>query len=196
MFYVIIIFLVITLGLVALDRLVATVGHRRIIEPFQAAEADAIIVPGAKINPDGSPTDMLKDRLDAAIALYASKRAPLILVSGDGRDSALNETASMAAYLKTAGIPAAAIVIDPEGYDTFQTVLRSKDAYAIRSSIIVTQTFHLERALFIANALDSDMMGVASDFRDYASMPLMRLREVAARVKALYECAVFGLTGS
>ena len=196
MFYVIIIFLVITLGLVALDRLVATVGHRRIIEPFQAAEADAIIVPGAKINPDGSPTDMLKDRLDAAIALYASKRAPLILVSGDGRDSALNETASMAAYLKTAGIPAAAIVIDPEGYDTFQTVLRSKDAYAIRSSIIVTQTFHLERALFIANALDSDMMGVASDFRDYASMPLMRLREVAARVKALYECAVLGLTGS
>ena len=196
MLYVIIIFLLISLGLVALDRFVATVGHRRIIEPFQAAEADAIIVPGAKINPDGSPTDMLKDRLDAAIALYASKRAPLILVSGDGRDSALNETASMAAYLKTAGIPAAAIVIDPEGYDTFQTVLRSKDADASRSAIIVTQTFHLERALFIANALDSDMMGVASDFRDYASMPLMRLREVAAIFKALYEGAVFGLTGS
>ncbi len=187
MIYLAALLIVFIIALIALDRSIARIGSRRIVEPFEAPQVDAIIVPGAKINPPGVPSTMLKDRLDTALGLYVEKKSDRILVSGDGRESSLNETAVMARYLMDAGVPEAHILIDPEGFDTFQTIVRAKNVFGIETSIMTTQTFHLERAMYIATSLDIDMLGVASDVRSYAVMWYMRLREMPARVKALIE---------
>lgn len=189
--YLIALIIVALLLLLALDRRIASIGQRRIQDAFQVKSVQHVIVPGAKINRDGSPSEMLKDRLDTALALFVADRKKRILVSGDGRPQSLNETAVMADYLIAAGVPADQILIDPEGYDTFQTVFRAKYVFGIDSAVMTTQTFHLERAIYIAEHVGLDLQGVASDLRDYQSLPVMRLREVFARVKAFYECAVF-----
>lgn len=180
----IIIFLI---ALIALDRVIARRGSRLIVAPHQAPKVEAIVVPGAKVDPLGVPSTMLKDRLDTALALYQQGKAKQILVSGDGRESADYETDVMANYLVERGVPETDILIDPKGYDTFQTITRARDLYGLTRSIMTTQTFHLERALYIASSLDIEMLGVASDLRKYEVMWYMRLREVGARVKAFIE---------
>lgn len=189
-----IVFIMILLGsgvLIGLYHYVAHVGGAWIVDPSVAPVVEAIIIPGAKVEADGRPSDMLRDRLDVALALYNMGRANAILVSGDGREQSGNETKNMAAYLIERGVPEAAILIDAAGFDTFQTVLRAKTVFNVETAIMTTQTFHLERALYISEKLGLQMTGVASDIRSYQSMLKMTLRELGARVKAIYEVNTF-----
>lgn len=148
-----------------------------------AVTADAIVVLGASVLPDGRPSDILADRLETAADLYFAGAAPVIIASGDNRDSHYNESDAMKDYLITLGVPADAVYVDHAGYDTYGSIYRATFTYGARSMLIVTQAYHLYRALMIANLLGSDATGVASDKGAYDNQKQYSLRDVFARDK-------------
>jgi vancomycin permeability regulator SanA len=130
---------------------------------------------------------MLQDRLDGAVWLFESGYSDRILVSGDHREDNYNEPRVMYRYLIDQGIPDEAIFMDHYGLDTYDTIYRAQHVFQIKTAIIATQRFHLERALFIADKIGIKAIGYATDPRIYASEVYMFVREMGARLKAVYE---------
>lgn len=161
-------------------------GASRICSPESVAEADAVIVLGARVYPDGSVSPMLADRLDTALSLYRARKAPRILVSGDHGTESYDEVNAMRRYLEGHGVPSEHIFMDHAGFTTYDTLYRARDVFGVRRAVVVTQRFHLSRSLFVANALGLDADGVVADRRAYTLGSLVRsnVREVGARVKA------------
>ena len=147
------------------------------------SKADAIVVLGASVLPDGQPSDILADRLEVAADLYLAGAAPAIIASGDNRDSHYNESDAMKAYLITLGVPSDAIYVDHAGYDTYASMYRAQFVYGANSMFIVTQAYHLYRALMIATMLGADATGIASDKGAYDNQKQYSLRDVFARDK-------------
>lgn len=148
-----------------------------------ALTADVIVVLGASVLPDGQPSDILADRLETAADLYLAGAAPAIIASGDNRDSHYNESDAMKSYLITLGVPADAIYVDHAGYDTYGSIYRAHFTYGASSMFVVTQAYHLYRALMIANLLGAEATGVASDKGAYDNQKQYSLRDVFARDK-------------
>ncbi len=151
------------------------------------AKVDCIIVPGASVYDNRTPSPMLQDRLDGAVFLYQQGVSDRILVTGDHREDNYNEPLVMYRYLLEQGIPDQAIFMDHYGLDTYDSIHRAKHVFGVQSAIIATQRFHLQRALFIAKGLDLDIYGYRTDFRPYESNVYMHIREIGARLKAVYE---------
>ena len=149
----------------------------------EGASVDAIIVLGAAMYRSG-PSLMLRDRLDAAIALYEAGVSERILVSGDHGRNDYNEVDGMRTYLLEAGIPDEQIFMDHAGFDTYSSMYRARDVFLVRSAVISTQEFHLSRAVYLARRLGLDASGVVCDNHDYFFMGRNNLRESLARVKA------------
>ena len=145
--------------------------------------ADVIVVLGASVLPDGQPSDILADRLEVAADLYLAGAAPAIIASGDNRDSHYNESSAMKEYLIGLGVPAESIYVDHAGYDTYASMYRARFVYGAESMFVVTQAYHLYRALMIANMLGADASGVASDKGAYENQRQYSLRDVLARDK-------------
>lgn len=145
--------------------------------------ADAILVLGASVLPDGTPSDILADRLEVAADLYLAGAAPVVIASGDNRSSHYNESDAMKDYLEGLGVPSEAIVVDHAGYDTYGSVYRAVRAYGAESMFVVTQAYHLYRALMISDMLGARSVGVASDKGAYDNQASYSLREVVARDK-------------
>ena len=164
-------------------------GARMVRMPGQVGRADAVIVPGARVFADGRVSVMLADRLDAALALYRDGKVPRILVSGDHGTARYDEVSAMARYLEARGVPAEHIFLDHAGFTTYDTLYRARAVFGVGRAIVVTQRFHLTRALFVASALGLPAEGVVADQRPYTRRSLLRsnLREVGARVKAFAE---------
>ena len=169
---------------------IVKVGSERIktrqeLEP----ELDAIIVPGCKVEPDGTPSPMLKDRLDGAFYLYEEGVADRIIVSGDSSSKKLDEPWVMRNYLAAAGVPKDAIFLDNAGLDTYATVYRAGEIFGVRSGVIATQRFHLLRALYIAKRLNIDLTGFETDFYEHSAGTVIKnsLRDFFARGKAWME---------
>ena len=142
---------------------VATSGAARIVDAQRVRTCEALIVPGARIDDRGEPYDVLRDRLDMACELYARGVAPRIVVSGRGGGSiAEDEVAAMRRYLVRQGVPAAAVCDDPLGLRTLDTMDRASTVYGFRSAIVVTNEFHLQRAVFLAQHRGLDVWGVAA----------------------------------
>ncbi|HPX93931.1 MAG TPA: ElyC/SanA/YdcF family protein, partial [Bacillota bacterium] len=150
-------------------------------------KVDCIIVPGASVIANRRPSPMLQDRLDGAVELYRAGFSERILVSGDHREDNYNEPLVMHRYLVEQGIPDQAILMDHYGLDTYDTIFRAKNVFRIDTAIIATQRFHLQRALFLADRLGVAASGYATDPRLYASNGYMIIRELGARLKAVYE---------
>lgn len=148
-----------------------------------AVTADAIVVLGASVLPDGRPSDILADRLETAADLYFAGAAPVIIASGDNRDSHYNESDAMKDYLVTLGVPDDAVYVDHAGYDTYGSIYRATFTYGASSMFVVTQAYHLYRALMIANLLGAEATGVASDKGAYDNQKQYSLRDVFARDK-------------
>ena len=146
-------------------------------------QADVIVVLGASVLPDGQPSDILADRLEVAADLYLSGAAPAIIASGDNRDSHYNESDAMKAYLVQLGVPEEAVLVDHAGYDTYGSIYRARFAYGADSMFVVTQAYHLYRALMIADMLGASSYGVASDKGAYENQKQYSLRDVLARDK-------------
>lgn len=136
----------------------AALGHVYPLEDVPAAPVAMIL--GAKVHPDGHPSSFLSARLDLGRRLFELGKVERLLVSGDGVRPDYDEPAAMIDYLTAAGVPAEAIMADRAGLDTYDSCLRAKTVYGCRELIIVTQTYHLARAVGIARHLGLVAHGV------------------------------------
>jgi vancomycin permeability regulator SanA len=158
--------------------------------PGQAAQAPVVIVFGAQLERGGTaPKLFLKGRLDTALDLVRAGKAKAVLVSGDANGSSGNEVAVMSRYLVDHGIPAHRIVADGSGLDSYDTCKRARDVYGVRHALLVSQRFHLPRAVALCRGLGVDADGVAARCDGCLSSTLMknRLREVPAAWKAVLD---------
>ena len=166
----------------------------RVFGPESVPAADCILVPGARIHADGRPFGMLVDRLQAAHDLFVRGKAARIVLSGlGGGGLGTDEVAAMRRWLEARGVPAAALVDDPSGLRTIDTMRRCRGELGMRSAIVVTNDFHLARCLFLARHCGLDANGVeAPMLADYSTRTLVRNRgrEVLARLWAWCEVCV------
>lgn len=154
------------------------------------SKADCIIVLGAGLDRNGNPSAVLKDRLDKALSLFNKNASDRILVSGDHGQENYDETNAMKNYLIKKGVDPEKIFADHAGFSTYDTVYRAKEVFLAKKVIIVTQRFHLPRAVFIARALGLDACGVTADRHEYKNMLWYEMRESAARVKYLFDALI------
>lgn len=152
--------------------------------------ADAIVVLGAQVHPDGTPSHVLQDRLDCGYALYQAGAAPKILVSGDNGTHTYNEVEAMKAYLVNKGVPSEDIFCDHAGFATYESMYRAKHVFGCERIVVATQTYHLYRALHAAHALGMEAVGAPSEARLYGGQPWFSSREVLARTKDFFKCIV------
>lgn len=146
-------------------------------------EWDCILVLGAGVREDGSPSHMLEDRLKTAIALYQAGVAPKLLMSGDHGRVDYDEVNVMRQYALDAGVPSEDIFMDHAGFSTYDSIYRARDIFLADQILVVTQGYHLPRALYIADALGVKAEGISADLRMYAGQLGRDIREAAARVK-------------
>ena len=149
----------------------------------QLQDVDCVIVLGCFVHSDGRPSDMLEDRLKQGVALYDLGAAPKLLLSGDHGTEGYDEVDAMKQYAVNAGIPSADVFMDHAGFSTYETMYRAKAVFGAEKVLIVTQQYHLYRALYTAEALGLEAYGVAADYRDYSGQFSRDLRELLARVK-------------
>lgn len=145
--------------------------------------ADAIVVLGASVYSDGTPSDILADRLETAADVYKAGAAPAIIVSGDNRTEHYNESDAMKTHLVTLGVPEDAIYVDRAGYDTYDSMYRAHFVFGADRLIVVTQAYHLYRALMIAHLLGAEADGVAADKGSYDNQRQYSIRDYVARDK-------------
>jgi SanA protein len=154
-----------------------------------APATPAAIVFGAGLWRDGTPTTVLRDRITAAAELYFSGKVQKILMSGDNRYLDYNEPGAMREYALSLGVPDDAIVLDYGGRRTYDTCYRAHAIFGLDKAILVTQSFHMPRALYTCNALGLQVIGVTSDRHAYSPRSLVywSLRELPATLTALLE---------
>ena len=152
----------------------------------EAPRAQAALVLGAQVYADGRPSIMLADRVSAAAELYEADRVDKLLLSGDHGRVQYDEVAAMKRILLGRGIPAEDIFTDHAGFDTWDSAQRAKRVFDVDSVVVVTQKFHMARALYDARHAGLDATGYVADKRQYGKiMGKLRLRKAAARVKTL-----------
>ena len=156
------------------------------IEETTAYDADAIVVLGASVLSDGTPSRILQDRLDVAIELYLAGAAPKLIMSGDNSTVSYNEVRGMKNYAISQGVPSEDVFCDHAGFSTYETMYRAKHVFGAERIIIATQTYHLYRAIYDANGLGMEAVGVASDSRSYSGQTWYDLREIPARTKDFF----------
>ena len=150
------------------------------------------IVFGAGLRRDGSPSPVLRDRVATAAGLYFSGKVEKLLMSGDNRFIYHNEPGAMREYALALGVPDEAIVLDYAGRRTYDTCYRAKAIFQLDEAILVTQQFHLPRAVYTCNKLGLPALGVKADRLDYFSRSRLfwNLREIPATAMALWEIHV------
>ena len=158
------------------------------IRDFSAEEGyETAVVFGAKVHEGGALSAMLEDRMKEAVALYHAGKVQKILVSGDGRGE-WSETKHMKAFAISHGVAESDIIEDSEGYSTLETVTRAKELFGIEKCVLVTQKYHLYRAMYAAESMGMDVVGAASNPRPYYGQFYRDLREILARVKDFTLC--------
>lgn len=145
------------------------------------------LVLGASVYASGEPSQILADRLEKAYELYKNGRVKRFLLSGDHGTRAYNEVKGMKTYLNKKGVPDVVIFTDHAGFDTYNTMVRAKKVFEVDSLIIVTQTFHLRRAIYIARSQGLTAYGCSSDMHSYPSITYLQMRESLANIKAFFE---------
>lgn len=144
---------------------------------------DYILVLGAGVKPDGSPTDMLHDRVLTAVNLRAAGQGASLLMSGDNQRPDYDEVSAMVTLAGKLNADESAIETDHLGLSTYESIDRAAELYGAKRIVIVTQEYHLYRALYIAEQMGLDAYGVSADVRSYRGQTFRDVREVAARCK-------------
>ena len=153
------------------------------IDECKASEPQCILVLGCAVWENNQPSPMLKDRLDTSIALYKAGVAPKLLLSGDNSRKEYSEPDCMLQYTLAQGVPAEDIFLDYAGFSTYDSVYRAKAIFRAERIVVVTQKYHLFRALHICDKLGIEAKGVASNQRRYVGRFKREVREVLARDK-------------
>ena len=163
----------------------------RILSPEDAAkleDVDCILVLGCHVRENGVPSDMLNDRLQRGVELYHLGAAPKLLMSGDHGRTNYDEVAAMKQFAVDNGIDSENVFMDHAGFSTYESIYRAKEIFQADKIIIVTQTYHLYRAMYIAEQFGIEVYGVHADYRNYSGQQAMDFREVLARVKDFGMC--------
>jgi SanA protein len=148
--------------------------------------AQAALVLGAQVMPNGAPSSMLSDRIDAAYELYRAHKVDKLLLSGDHSRKTYDEVGTMKRILLAKGVPAQDIFEDHAGFDTWDSAQRARRIFDVSSAVVVTQRFHMARALWDARRAGLKVSGYAADRRDYGRvLRRLQVREAAARVKTV-----------
>ncbi|HJB19533.1 MAG TPA: YdcF family protein [Candidatus Bariatricus faecipullorum] len=155
-------------------------------EAGKLTDADCILILGAGVRADGSPSPMLQDRLDTGIALYQSGVSSRILMSGDHGRKDYNEVQVMKDYSSEKGIPSSRVFMDHAGFSTYDSLYRARDIFQARKVVIISQKYHLHRALYLASQLGLQAYGVPADTRTYRGQGARELREILARNKDFF----------
>ena len=160
-------------------------GEKRIVTKDDIPEkVDAIIVLGAGVREDGTPSDILTDRLSTALDVLNLGVEGKLLLSGDHGREGYNEVGTMKDYiLKNSDIKEKDIFLDHAGFSTYDSIYRAKDIFKVESAIIVTNEYHLPRALYLSEKLGIDAYGYTSDKREYYYMDAYKKREKIAQLK-------------
>src|SRR5688572_13342939 len=184
---------VLALLIVLLPRLITGIyGAQRMYEEPEAPARRTAIIFGAGLRRDGTPTAMLRDRVLTGAELYFSGKVEKLLMSGDNRFADYNEPESMRQFALSLGVPDSAIVLDYAGRRTYDTCYRAKAIFRVESALLVTQGFHLPRAVFLCNALGLESDAVEANQRRYRNRALLiwNIREQFATVGAFLDVYV------
>lgn len=171
------------LGLFLINSIVTSAASPYIVSVEDAPQAEAILVLGARVYPNDSVSSMLGDRLDVGLELMDAGKADRFIVSGDHGQTDYDEVNTMRRYLEQRNVEPQHIFMDHAGFSTYESMYRAKDIFKAQKIIIVTQQYHLMRAVYTARQMGLDAYGVASDKQQYAGMPRYEAREVLARNK-------------
>jgi len=153
----------------------------------RVSKLQTALVLGAGIFPNGQISDMFRDRLDTAVDLYNKNKVKKILVSGDHGRKNYDEVNKAKEYLLGKGIKSDDLFLDHAGFSTYDSIYRAKNIFEVNSIVIITQNFHLPRAVYIAKRLDIDSVGLPADKHKYVNVYLNYLREFPARIKTWLE---------
>ena len=182
--------LLLLLVLFGLPKLVTSLSAAgRMYSVADAPSAPVAVVFGAGLQKDGTPSPVLKDRVTAAVQLYQAGKVKKLLMSGDNRFVDYNEPASMRDFALSQGVPEEAIVLDFAGRRTYDTCYRARDIFGLDDVLVVTQKFHLPRAIFTCSGMGMKVNGVIADLRDYHDHAerFWHIREVPATLVALWQ---------
>ena len=157
-------------------------------EAEKLEDVDCILVLGCMVHSDGSPSHMLEDRVKRGIELYHLGAAPKLLMSGDHGRVDYDEVATMKQLAVEAGVPSADVFMDHAGFSTYESMYRAKEVFQSKKIIIVSQQYHLYRAVYAAQQLGLEAYGVSSDYREYSGQWHRDIREVLARCKDFAMC--------
>ena len=178
------------LVILILPRIITTMYSWTRTYTIESAPAERVaIVFGAGLTRDGQPTLILRDRVKTAVQLYLSGKVEKLLMSGDNQGVGHDEPGAMRNYAVSLGVPANAIVLDNSGDRTYDTCYRAKAIFGLDSALLVTQQFHLPRALFLCNMLGIQAVGVdANNYRYWPPLMLIwNIREQLATVGAFVD---------
>lgn len=150
-------------GILGLGAGVHFATRSRVVDLNSLPRLPVALVLGAEVYADGRPSRFLQARLDLAAEVFRRGLVERILVSGDGRSPFYDETAGMRDYLVGVGVPGTALLLDPAGLDTYDSCLRARDEFGVRRLAVVSQRYHLPRALMICRALGMDAWGVGDE---------------------------------
>lgn len=177
------------IGVFSINAYVKNTGKKLIVTPENATElknVDCILVLGCGVRDDGTPSDMLRDRLDRSIELYFSGVAPKLLMSGDHGRVQYDEVNIMKQYAIDKGVSSEDIFMDHAGFSTYESVYRAKEIFCADNIVIVTQEYHLYRALYLAKSFGLEAHGVSSDYYIYQGQRMREAREILARNKDFF----------
>lgn len=155
-------------------------------QAVQAEDFDCILVLGAGVYNGDKPTWMLRDRLNSGIDLYLDGAAKRIIMSGDHGRKDYDEVNTMKKFAVEAGVPSEHIFMDHAGFSTYESMYRARDIFKAKRILIVTQDYHLYRAVYVARALGLDAYGVATPPQTYGGEQMRDIREVLARTKDFF----------
>ncbi len=177
------------IALFSINARVKTVTDSKIISVEESAkleDIDCIIVLGCQVKSDGSLSHMLRDRLMRGVELYKQTTAPKIIMSGDHGQKSYDEVNAMKQYAIENGVPSEDVFMDHAGFSTYESMYRARDIFKAKKVLIVTQEYHLYRAIYVARKLGLDAYGVTSDLRDYGGQDFRDIREILARNKDFF----------
>ncbi len=163
-----------------------------IFAPDQSPSAPVAIVFGAGLTRNGQPTPVLRDRVETAASLYLAGKVQKLLMSGDNRFAYYNEPEAMRQYALSLGVPDDAIVLDYAGRRTYDTCYRAEAIFGVKNAILVTQNFHLPRAVFTCLQLGMKASGASADRRKYFVLSLLswQVREIPASLVAVSDVLI------
>lgn len=188
--FVSIVVIILLLFIVISNIIIINNGKKKMVSSYdmQTFNADCILILGAGVWANNQPSPMLNDRLEEGIRLYNEGVSEKIIVSGDHGKVDYDEVNIMKKYLINAGIPGENIFMDHAGFSTYESMYRAKEIFGAQKIVVVTQEYHMYRALFICDSLGIEALGSPADPRAYSGAFMRNVREWIARDKDIFYC--------